>query len=200
MCTDDGYTTGMASVALVPAARLAAGARALVIGGGAGEAPTTLLESFPNMMIDVLEPDAAVIGLAREWFGFDHAVYTSDGTLLRSAATSSGGGGGGGGGGDGDGAGRAADRVRVVIDEGLRFLQRNSAGGWPGVRYDFVFVDAFVDDPHELRTPAEFGTLAFCAATAPCRSRPQPRREAARATGTATTQAPAASSAWRARL
>ena len=145
LCADGGYTTGLAAVALVPPGTLITGARALCVGGGAGEAPTTLLKNFPNMRIDVLEPDPAIISVARDWFGFDHNVYDRNGTLLRVGA-------------DRD------DRVRIIIDEGLRFLQRNAEGGWPALRYDFVFLDAFVDDPQALRSPPEFGTHGFCEA------------------------------------
>ena len=80
--SDGGYLSLLAALALLPLPLLRSGGRALVIGGGAGEIPTTLYANFPGLRVDVVEPDATVTTLARAHFGFDHPVFALSGEKL----------------------------------------------------------------------------------------------------------------------
>ena len=100
--SDGGYLSLLAPLALLPPSVLAGTPRVLVIGGGAGQLATTLATHFA-LQTDVLEPDAAVIRLARRHFGFDAPVWR-DGAQVHP------------------GSARYA-RVRILETDALRFLR-----------------------------------------------------------------------------
>lgn len=62
----------LAAVDLLPRMRPDA-RRALFIGLGSGAAPMRLHQLMPNVEIDVVEIDEAVVRVAEEWFGYDDA-------------------------------------------------------------------------------------------------------------------------------
>lgn len=119
--SDAGYLNLLAPLALLPFETHArAEVRAVVIGGGAGELATTLAAHFRPLQLDVLEPDAAVIALARRFFGFDAPVYDGNGTRVHAG-----------------GSGHLS-RVRLIQTDALSWLRRSA-----GSPYHYAVLDAF---------------------------------------------------------
>lgn len=143
--SDGGYLSLFAALALLPEAVMAGSPRALVIGGGAGEMATTLTTHFRTLDVDVLEPDATVIRMARRHFGFDASVWR-DGARVHAGLA-------------------RYERVRVLEMDALRWLQRVATS--EAFRYDYVVLDAYVTKERSVTDmPSEFARAEFCAALA----------------------------------
>ena len=144
--SDGGYLSLFTALALLPETVMTAGSpRALVIGGGAGEMATTLTTHFRTLEIDVLEPDATVIRMARRHFGFDASVWR-DGARVHAGTA-------------------RYERVRVLETDALRWLQRVASS--EAFRYDYVVLDAYVTKERSVTDmPDVFASAEFCAALA----------------------------------
>jgi len=63
----------------------------LIIGGGGGVVPTTFRRSYPDLTIDVVEIDPAVMDVAQEWFGLTASdqlrLHVQDGRMFVHNAT-----------------------------------------------------------------------------------------------------------------
>ncbi len=118
MYLDDVYATDFEypsyfhlALAVAPAAR-----HTLAIGLGGGTVVKRMWRDYPEMRIDAVEIDAAVVDLARRYFALPDDP-----------------------------------RVRIVVDDGRRFLETTDTV------YDIVIVDAFDDD----RVPLPLTTEQF---------------------------------------
>ena len=144
--SDGGYLSLFAALALLPEAVMAGSPRALVIGGGAGEMATTLTTYFKTLEVDVLEPDATVIRMARRHFGFDASVWR-DGARVHAGSA-------------------RYERVRVLETDAMRWLRRVPTSS-EALRYDYVVLDAYVTKERSVTDmPDTFAHEEFCAALA----------------------------------
>lgn len=182
------------ALALMPTATLAAGPRILLIGGGASVLPQTLAAQFPSSPVDVVEPDWAVVSLAKEFFGF---VYTQGEATEGAAAlpqTPAGPRGAKHGHSErnayhsmrrsahhaehvGRNAGRASrhrkGRVTLHIDDGRSFVRR-ALRGEPRRKWDVIVLDACARHCLTAASPLPRATCALAIPCEPTRASPQP--------------------------